>query len=88
LSFTTVAIIFFNACSFFSTLIISPAPIGMDSLVNHIHDLCVDLLSHTLLLRLELPTLFTGMAKVDTVEIVRRSGFTKEATSSATCHDR
>jgi hypothetical protein len=43
----------------------------MDSLVNHIHDLCIDLLAHALLLRLEFPTLFTSMAKVDTVEIVR-----------------
>jgi hypothetical protein len=43
----------------------------MDSLVDHIHDLCIDLLAHTLLLRFEFPTLFTGMTKVDTVEIVR-----------------
>jgi hypothetical protein len=71
LSFTTVAIIFFNACSFFSTLIISPAQTRPDSLVNHIHDLCIDLLAHTLLLRFEFPTLFTSMTKVDTVEIVR-----------------
>jgi hypothetical protein len=73
LSFTTVAIIFLRACSFFSTLHyqINSNPRGKDSLVNHVHDLCIDFPTHAFLLRLEFTTLISCVSKVDSVEIVR-----------------
>lgn len=73
LSLTTVAIIFFKACSFFSTLSISlvQPPWERDSLVDHIHDLGIDLLAHTLLLRFKLSALITGVTEINTIEVVR-----------------
>lgn len=43
---------------------------GQYSLVDHVHDLGVDLLAHALLLRLQFSTLFTSMIEIDTVEII------------------